>query len=190
MLACFCLIRCIICFDRKITCNTRSFNRFKLGQNIHWSKLNDPYNICVISSSKCGVVLFVILCGVWFWVLLRCSFSSYWKIDISQLQIQSMIWASTLQIRKHEYFGDLDFLILFVGIWSLYAINSGIVSMFADSPFTFLAMFVCDVLYQFEWMNICFCKKKKRVTFVLLVRKKTSGFYWVWFSGKKIIHWV
>jgi len=61
-----------------------------------------------------------------------------------------MIWASTLQIRKHEYFGDLDFLILFVGIWSLYAINSGIVSMFADSPFTFLAMFVCDVLYQFE----------------------------------------
>jgi len=40
---------------------------------------------------------------------------------ISQLQIQSMIWASTLQIRKHEYFGDLEFIILFVGILPLYA---------------------------------------------------------------------
>jgi len=41
----------------------------------------------VISSSKCGVVLFVVLCDVWFRVLSRCSFISYWKIDISQLQI-------------------------------------------------------------------------------------------------------
>jgi len=61
-----------------------------------------------------------------------------------------MIWASTLQIRKHGYFGDLDFIILFVSILSLYAINLRAVSLFADSPFTFLAMFVFDVLYQFE----------------------------------------
>jgi len=43
--------------------------------------------------------------------------------NFNQLQIQWMIWASTLQIRKHEYFGDLNFIILFVGILSLYAIN-------------------------------------------------------------------
>jgi len=74
-----------------------------------------------------------------------------------------MIWTSTLQIWKHEYFGDLDFIILFVGILSMYAINLGAVSLFADSLFTFLAMFVSDVLYRFEWMNIvfCFCQKKK-----------------------------
>ena len=58
-----------------------------------------------------------------------------------------MIWASTLQIRKHGYFGDLDFIILFVGILSLYAINLGVVSLFADLSFTFSVMFVCDVMY-------------------------------------------
>jgi len=61
-----------------------------------------------------------------------------------------MIWASKLQIRKYEYFGDLGFIILFVDILSLYAINLGSVSLFADSPFTFLATFVSDVLYPFE----------------------------------------
>ncbi|AET00152.1 transmembrane protein, putative [Medicago truncatula] len=61
-----------------------------------------------------------------------------------------MIWTSTLQIRKHGYFSDLGFIILFVGILPLYAINLGVVSLFANSPFTFLAMFVSDVLYQFE----------------------------------------
>jgi len=74
-----------------------------------------------------------------------------------------MIWASTLQIRKHEYFGDLVFIILFVGILSLYVINLGAVSLFADSPFTFLAMFVSYVLYQFEWMNIVVFVKTKIV---------------------------
>jgi len=52
-----------------------------------------------------------------------------------------------LQIQKHEYFGDLDFIILFVGILPLYAINLGDVSLFADSSFTLLAMFVYDVMY-------------------------------------------
>ncbi|AES62419.1 transmembrane protein, putative [Medicago truncatula] len=61
-----------------------------------------------------------------------------------------MIWASMLQIRKHEYFGFLDFIILFVGILPLYAIDLGDVSLFAYSSFTFLVMFVSDVLYQFE----------------------------------------
>jgi len=95
--------------------------------------------------------------------LSRCSFSSYWKININQLQIQSMIWASTLQIRKHGYFSDLDFIILFVGIFPLYAINLGAVSLFADSSFTFLTMFVSDILYQFKWMNIIlFLSKRNR----------------------------
>jgi len=61
-----------------------------------------------------------------------------------------MIWTSMLQIRKHEYFGDLDFIILSVGILSLYAINLDAVSLFAESSFTFLAMFIYDVLYRFE----------------------------------------
>ena len=47
-------------------------------------------------------------------------------------------------------FGDLGFIILFVGILLFYAINLGVVSLFADSPFTFLAMFVSDVIYRFE----------------------------------------
>ena len=72
-----------------------------------------------------------------------------------------MIWASTLQIRKHEYFGDLDFIILFVGILPMYAINLGAVSLFADSLFTFLVMFVSDVLDLNEWIFFCFCQKKK-----------------------------
>ena len=47
-------------------------------------------------------------------------------------------------------FGDLGFIILFVGILPFYTINLGAVSLFADSPFTFLAMFVSDVIYRFE----------------------------------------
>ena len=47
-------------------------------------------------------------------------------------------------------FDDLCFIILFVGILLFYAINLDDVSLFTDSPFTFLTMFVCDVLYRFE----------------------------------------
>jgi len=41
---------------------------------------------------------------------------------------------------------------IIVGILSLYAINLDAVSLFIDSSFTFLVMFVsdCDVLNQFE----------------------------------------
>ena len=78
-----------------------------------------------------------------------------------------MIWTSTLQIQKQEYSGDLDFIILFVGILPLYAINLGAVSLFADSSFTFLAMFVSDVLYRFEWMNIVLLLSKKKILWEL-----------------------
>jgi len=84
-----------------------------------------------------------------------------------------MIWASTLQIRKHGYFGDLNFIILFVGILPMYAINLGAVSLFADSPFTFLAMFVSDVLYRFELMNIVFLSKKRKLNLKKKVHKKS-----------------
>jgi len=66
------------------------------------------------------------------------------------IQIQPMIWASTLKIWKHVNFGDFVFIILFVGILPFCAINLGAVSLFTGSPFTFLAMFVSDVIYRFE----------------------------------------
>jgi len=64
---------------------------------------------------------------------------------------------STLQIRRHEYSGDLHrvILVIFVGIDTLpfYAINMDDVSLFTDSSFLFLAnlnLYCIDVLYQFE----------------------------------------
>ena len=68
-----------------------------------------------------------------------------------------MIWASMVKIRKHVNFGDLGFIILLVDIFPFYAINLGAVSLFADSPFTFLAMFVSDVTYR---ISFYFCQKK------------------------------
>ncbi|CAJ2639951.1 unnamed protein product [Trifolium pratense] len=66
-----------------------------------------------------------------------------------------MIWASTLQIRRHGYFGDFNFIILFVvGILPLYAINSDAVSfvrrfiLYVFSDVDFVVVF--DVIYQFE----------------------------------------
>jgi len=51
--------------------------------------------------------------------------------------------SSTLQIRKHEYLGDLNIVILviFVGIDTLtfYAINMDVMSLLTDSLFLFLA---------------------------------------------------
>jgi hypothetical protein len=99
-------------------------------------------------------------------VLLRCSFNSSRKIIFSQLQIQSMIWASALQIRKHEYSGDFNFIKLFVvDILPLYAINSDAVSLFADSSFTFLAKLNMwlYLMYLSIWMNkyyFIYVKKK------------------------------
>jgi len=42
---------------------------------------------------------------------------------------------------------------IFVGIMSLYAINLDVLSLFADSSFTFLAV-LNDVISRFKWMNI------------------------------------
>jgi len=74
-----------------------------------------------------------------------------------------MIWASTLKIQKHVNFGDLGFIVLFVCILPFYAINLGDVSLFADSPSTFLAMFVSNVMYRFKLMNIVLFLSKKKL---------------------------
>jgi len=113
------------------------------------------------------------LCTVcfWFFVLVWCLFDSGWKISFEQVQIRSItmtLTSSTLQIRRHEYSGDMNIIILFicVGICTLsfYAINMDAVSLFTYSSFSFLAnlnLYYIDVFYQFEWMNIVyFCKKK------------------------------
>jgi len=70
---------------------------------------------------------------------------------------------------KHGYFGGLDFIILFVRILPMYAINLGAVSLFTYSCFMFLAMFVsdCDVVYQFEWKNIVLFSSKNKIKVLL-----------------------
>jgi len=62
--------------------------------------------------------------------------------------------SSTLQIRRHEYSGDLNtiILVIFVGIntLSFYAINMDDVSLFTDSYFLFLAnldLYYINILY-------------------------------------------
>jgi len=64
---------------------------------------------------------------------------------------------STLQIRRHEYSGDFNIVILviFVGIntLSFYAINMDVVSLFTDLSFLFSAnlnLYCINVFYQFE----------------------------------------
>jgi len=47
------------------------------------------------------------------------------------------------------YSGHFNFIILFVGILLLYAINLVVVSLYADSSVIFLAM-LNNVLYQFK----------------------------------------
>jgi len=83
-----------------------------------------------------------------------------------------MIWSSTLQIQKHGNFGDLDFIILFVGILPLYAINLDVVSLFTDSSFTFLVIFISDVMYSIN-LNECnivlFLSKEEEVFFKELI---------------------
>jgi len=110
----------------------------------------------------------------WFPVLVRCLFDSGWKINFEQVQIRSMtmtLASSRLQIQRHEYFGDINIVILVISVGigrlSFYAINMDDVSLFTDSSFLFLAnldLYRIDVRYQFEWMNVVyFCQKKKLV---------------------------
>jgi len=83
----------------------------------------------------------------------------------SHTQLQSMIWTSTVQIRKHEYSSDLDFIKLFVDILSLYILTW---VMWVCSHIHLLRfnnvdhVIVSDIFYQFEKnISFCFCQKKK-----------------------------
>ena len=93
----------------------------------------------------------------WISILVRCLFDSVWKISFEQVHIQSMtLTSSTLQIRRHDYFGDLT-IIIFVSMYTLsfYAINVDDVSLFANSFFLFLAtlnLYYIDIFFSI-WMN-------------------------------------
>jgi len=125
-------------------------------------------------------------CVFWFPVVVRFLFDSGWKISFEQVQIRSMtmtLTSSTLQIRRHEYFRNLNIVILviFVGIGTLpfYAINMDAVSLFTNSSFLFLAnldLYCIDVLHQFEWMNIVYFWQKK--TNVCYEKNITYQIYW------------
>jgi len=55
-----------------------------------------------------------------------------------------------LQIQKYGYYGDLDFIILFVGILSLYAID---LMLFTDLSFMFLTRLIM-LLYLVYSINL------------------------------------
>jgi len=143
------------------------------------SSLNDF--VCFDFPSLCGVFL-----CFWFPVLVRCLFDSGWNVSFEQVQIRSLtmsLTSSTLQIRRHEYSGDFNIVILviFVGICTLpfYVINMDVVSLFTDSSFLFLAnldLYCINVLYQFKWMNIVYFFKKKTFCHVLSLVKVNIAF--------------
>jgi len=108
----------------------------------------------VISSPKCGGLLFVVLCDVIF-VFRHCSFDSYWKIDYSIKDLG-------VNVANPEAMDIPVTLILsyiFVGIMPLYVINLDVVSLFANLSFTFLAVLNDVSLDLNEWILFCFCQK-------------------------------
>jgi len=85
-----------------------------------------------------------------FLVSFRYLFGSDCQISFDPVQIKSMtLESSRLQIRRHEYSGDLNTVIC-VGFSTLsfYTINMDAVNLFTDSSFLLLANFHCiNVLY-------------------------------------------
>jgi len=103
----------------------------------------------VISLSSCTLVCSSSLCDI----VCFSGFSQVFDRFRLSVQLQLMTLASsTLQIRRHDYSGDLN-IVICVGICTLpfYAINMNVVSLFTDSSFLFLEnLHYIDVLYQFE----------------------------------------
>jgi len=101
-----------------------------------------------------------------FFLLPKCLFGSYCHISFDPVQIQPITLASsTLQIRRHDYFGDFN-IVIFVGLCTLpfYAINMDDVSLFTYSSFLFLANLYC-IIYSIN-LNECLfvlCKKNREV---------------------------
>jgi len=102
----------------------------------------------VISSSLCDFVVRR-LCATLFVFLVSFGylFDSDRQISFDSVQIKSMtLESSTLQIWRHGYSGDLN-IVICVGFSTLsfYAINIDVVSLFTDSSFLFLAIFIASI---------------------------------------------
>jgi hypothetical protein len=93
-------------------------------------------------------------------------FDSNCQISFDQEKIQSMtLMLSTLHIRSHVYFGDLD-MVIFAGLSTLwyYVINMNIVNLFVDSSFLFANSFffiVTFVLYRILTKYMIYTMNKK-----------------------------
>jgi hypothetical protein len=95
----------------------------------------------------------------------RCLFVSGWKIKFDLVQIQSSMTlvSSTPHIKSHEYSGHFN-IVKYVDLcnFSFYAINTDVVSLFADLSILFLAiltLYNINVLSQFESMNVVYLVK-------------------------------
>jgi hypothetical protein len=86
---------------------------------------------------------------IWFRILLQCSFGSYWKINFSQSQIQSIIGPDLLKAWVIQWFRFHHNICRHFAIECYYM---G-VSLFAYSQFTFLAMLI-KLLYLMYSINL------------------------------------
>jgi len=136
----------------------------------------------VISSSECDVVLFIVLCGVvWFRVLLRCSFVPIERSTSVNQSITNSINDLDVNVADPEAWVFWWFRFDHIICMSLYAINLDVVSMFAVSSFTFLAISMM-LLYLMYYINLnglisfCFCQEKG----FIIVLKNTSLFSKEW----------
>jgi len=160
-----------------LTWNHPSSSFFFLYFNLNKWFSHRSWFFSMISSSKCGGLLFVILCGVvWFPVSVQCSFDSYWNIDYSIKDLG----VNVADPEAMDIPVTLTLSYIFVGIMLLYAINLDAVSLFADSSFTFLAV-LNDVISRFEWMNIILFLPKiiiiiiDRIQFIHLILRIIPG---------------
>jgi hypothetical protein len=98
---------------------------------------------------------------IYFPIFAWCSFVSGWRSTSNLVHIQSIstLVSSTLQVRRHGYFGHFN-IVIFVGIHNLpfYAINIGFMSLFADLSFLFLEIrnlyyiSMYSIIYMNEWI--------------------------------------
>jgi len=121
----------------------------------------------MISSPKCGGLLFVVLCDVvWFPVFLR------WFILKDRL-FNQRFGRQRCRSGSHGYSGDFNFIICFYRHYAVICYYFGCCEFIRRLSFTFLAM-LNDVISQFEWISFCFCQKKKLVVQLILRNNPTS----------------
>jgi len=115
----------------------------------------------VISSSKCGGLLFVVLCAL-------SDFPSSCGVHLIHIEdrlFNQRFERQRCRFRCHGYSGHFNFIIYFCRHYVLYAINLDAMSLFVDSSFTFLTV-LNNVISQFKQMNInLFLSKKRSLVF-------------------------